>query len=91
VRAESEARYERTEVLVTVEKLTVGNGGPDAGEHEEERGNELGRIGLEGRGAERVAEASKCRLHHLFSDGVSVLRLEKMAIAYQLSLLKYTS
>jgi len=56
-----------------VEELTVGNGGPDAGEHEEERGNELGHIGLEGRGAERVAQASKCKLHHLFffSDGIS--------------------
>jgi hypothetical protein len=60
---------------VIVEELTVGNGGPDAGEHEEERGNELGHIGLEGRGAERVAQASKCKLHHLFffffSDGIS--------------------
>lgn len=51
-----------------VEELTIGNGGPDAGEHEEERGNELGHIGLEGRGAERVAQASKCKLHHLFSS-----------------------
>lgn len=49
-----------------VEELTVGNGGPDAGEDEEERGNELGHVGLEGRGAERVAQASKCKLHHLF-------------------------
>jgi hypothetical protein len=47
-------------------KLTVGNGGPDAGEHEEQRGDELGHIGLERRGAQRVAKASKCELHHLF-------------------------
>lgn len=46
-------------------KLTVGNGGPDAGEHEEESGNELGDIGLDGGGAEGVAAASECKLHHL--------------------------
>jgi hypothetical protein len=46
-------------------KLTIGNGGPDAGEHEEESGNELGDIGLDGRGAERVTQSSERELHHL--------------------------
>ena len=43
------------EYLRWKKQLTVGNGGADAGEHEEERGDELGDIGLEGGGAERVA------------------------------------
>jgi hypothetical protein len=45
--------------------LTVGDGGTDAGEDEEEGGDELGHVGLDGGGAEGVADASEGELHHL--------------------------
>jgi hypothetical protein len=39
--------------------LTKGDGGTDTSEHEEERGDELGDIGLDGGGAEGVADGSE--------------------------------
>lgn len=47
------------------QQLTVGDGGTDAGEDEEEGGDELGHVGLDGGGAEGVADASERELHHL--------------------------
>ena len=46
-------------------QLTVGDGGTDAGEDEEQGGDELGHVGLDGGGAEGVADAPERELHHL--------------------------
>ncbi|RRT81904.1 hypothetical protein B296_00000410 [Ensete ventricosum] len=51
----------------TYEIRTICNGGANAGEHEEEGGDELSKIGLERPHAERVAQASQCELHHVLS------------------------
>jgi hypothetical protein len=48
--------------------LTEGDGGTDTGEHEEERGDELGDVGSDGAGAKGVADGSERELHHLVSS-----------------------
>ena len=52
-----------------IDLLTVGDGGADAGEDEDEGGDELGDVGLEGGRAEGVIEAAEGDVARHGDDG----------------------